>query len=619
MPDDYASLLAWAQQTYARKHSPNVSKVILGLGTCGLAAGGGEVLDAVQSELGPNPSEIEIVSVGCIGACFREPLLDVAKPGWPRISYGGVDREKARQLIRDALLGDDPHPDLAMAVIADQGMDGIPSWLELPFFKFQTRRVLRRCGFIDPNAVEEYILQDGYAAASRALSSMSPEEVIEMIKASGLRGRGGAGFPTGVKWALARESPGDAKYLICNFDEGDPGAFMNRSLVEGDPHSILEGMIIAGYAIGANKGYIYGRAEYPLALKRLRGAIQQAESLGLLGRNILKSGFDFTIEIKEGAGAFVCGEETALMASIEGKRGMPRPRPPFPAQSGLWGKPTNINNVCTLANVPLIVLHGVDWYRQVGLEKCTGTKIFCLTGKIRNGGLIEVPMGTPLRAVIDDIGGGILNDGTFKAAQTGGPSGGCLSQQHLDLSLDFESLTAAGSIMGSGGLVVMDQATCMVDVARFFLSFTQRESCGKCIPCRVGTKRMLETLERIVAGKGVPGDIELLLELGETVRTGSLCGLGQTAPNPVLSTIRYFRDEYEAHIVHKRCPARVCKSLITYRIDAEKCTGCGVCIRQCPAGAVTGEKKQVHAIDQSVCTRCDTCRQVCHFDAVLVE
>jgi len=589
---DYASLLSWAKSEYARKHKADHTQILIGLGTCGLAAGGGEVLDAVQSVLADDPS-VEIISVGCIGACFCEPLMDIIKPGWPRISYAEVDREKALQLIDDVVRGDNYHPDWAMAVIGAQGVEGIPSWLELPFFKFQERRVLRRCGFIDPTAVEEYILRDGYAAAARALTEMSPEDVIEMVKASGLRGRGGAGFPTGQKWSFARKSPGDIKYLVCNFDEGDPGAFMNRSLVEGDPHAVLEGMIIAAYAIGAHKGYIYGRAEYPLALQRLRGAIQQAEELGLLGQNIFGSGFDFNIEIKEGAGAFVCGEETALMSSIEGGRGMPRPRPPFPAQRGLWGKPTNINNVGTLANVPLIILNGPEWYAQVGSERSKGTKIFCLTGKIKHSGLIEVPMGIRLGTVIEDIGGGILNDGEFKAAQTGGPSGGCLSRQHLDWPIDYESLAEAGSIMGSGGLVVMDQATCMVDVARFFLSFTQRESCGKCAPCRIGTKRMLEILERIVAGKGEPGDIDLLLELGETVKLGSLCGLGQTAPNPVLSTIRYFREEYEAHILDKRCPAGVCKALVR-----------APCTNACPAGvdvpsyvALISEGKYAEALE----------------------
>ena len=619
MHSDLASLQAWAKEEYAHNHQAGTSQVLLGLGTCGLAAGGGEVLEAVRSELVAQGAEIEVIGVGCIGACFREPLMDTIRPGRPRISYGEVDHKRATALVRESVLGEADHPDWAVAVIDEKGLDGIPSWLELPFFKHQERRVLRRCGFINPAAVEDYILHDGYAAAAKALKGMSPDEVIELVKASGLRGRGGAGFSTGQKWFFARKSPGDTKYVVCNFDEGDPGAFMNRSLVEGDPHAVLEGLLIAAYAIGASKGYIYGRAEYPLALKRLRAAIAQARELGLLGRDILASGFDFEIEIKEGAGAFVCGEETALMASIEGGRGMPRPRPPFPAQRGLWGKPTNINNVGTLANVPLILLNGVDWYREVGSEKSKGTKIFCLTGKIQNGGLIEVPMGIKLRTVIEDIGGGILNGGEFKAAQTGGPSGGCLSKEHLDLPLDYESLAEAGSIMGSGGLVVMDQGTCMVDVARFFLSFTQQESCGKCVPCRLGTKRMLETLERIVAGEGKPEDIDTLEELGETIKLGSLCALGQTAPNPVLSTLRYFRNEYEAHIEDKRCPAAVCKALITYSVDPEQCTGCGVCLRQCPAGAVRGEKKEPHSIDAQLCTRCDTCRQVCRFDAILVE
>jgi len=619
MHSSYTSLLSWAKEEYDRKHDNNLPRIILGLGTCGLAAGGREVLTAVQQKLAEDCIQAEIVQVGCIGSCYAEPLMDIEKPGGPRISYRDITPKKAIQLIEDRLVGDELLPELALAVIGDTSVDGIPSYKELPFFKFQERRVSRNCGFIDPTAVEEFILRDGYRAMAKALLEMSPQEVVDEVKASGLRGRGGAGFPTGLKWQFCRQAKGDTKYLICNFDEGDPGAFMNRSLVEGDPHSLLEGMLIAAYALGARHGYIYVRAEYPLAIVRLREAIQQARDLDLLGENILGTGLSFDISIKEGAGAFVCGEETALMASIEGRRGMPRPRPPFPAQSGLWGKPTNINNVGTLANVPRVILNGAEWYKTVGTEDSAGTKIFCLTGKIANSGWIEVPMGTTLRRIIYDIGGGTVSGLPFKAAQTGGPSGGCLSSEHFDLPMDYESLTRVGSIMGSGGLVVMDEETCMVDVARFFISFTQKESCGKCAPCRLGTKRMLEILEKIVAGKGEMEDIDLLTELGETVKVGSLCGLGQTAPNPILSTIRYFHDEYEAHIVDKRCPAGVCKDLITYEILPDKCTGCGACLRNCPVDAITGEKKQPHVIDPALCTRCDTCRQVCKFDAILVK
>jgi NADH-quinone oxidoreductase subunit F len=619
MHSDYASLLSWAERENDRKHDRSVPQIILGLGTCGLAAGGRAVLEAVQGKIVDDGVQAEIVQVGCIGPCYAEPLMDIVKPGGPRVSYRGVSPKRAVQLVEESLVGEDLHPEWAFAVVGEEPLAGIPSYMDIPFFKYQERRVSRNCGFIDPTAIEEYILRDGYKALAKTLHDLSPDEVVDEVKASGLRGRGGAGFPTGRKWQFCRQAKGDPKYLICNFDEGDPGAFMNRSLVEGDPHSLLEGMLIAAYAIGSQHGYIYVRAEYPLAIVRLRQAIQQAHDLGLLGDNILGTAFSFDITIKEGAGAFVCGEETGLMASIEGRRGMPRPRPPFPAQSGLWGKPTNINNVGTLANVPRVLLNGADWYRSVGTETCSGTKIFCLTGKIANSGMIEVPMGTTLRRIIFDVGGGILEGRAFKAAQTGGPSGGCLSSEHLDLPIDYESLARVGSIMGSGGLVVMDESTCMVDVARFFLSFTQKESCGKCVPCRLGTKRMLETLERITEGEGEPEDLDLLQELGETVKLGSLCGLGQTAPNPALSTLRYFRDEYEAHIVDHRCPAGVCKALITYEILADACTGCTLCLRNCPVGAITGEKKQPHVIDPELCTRCDTCRQVCQFDAVVVR
>lgn len=616
---DYVSLREWAEEEHLQQHPADRTQILIGLGTCGIAAGGLDVLGAARQTVSESSIAADIIQVGCIGMCFEEPLVDIITPGAPRICYSRVTPKMVQEILQDHLVHNKVRDDLAFAVIGDAPYNGVPSWREKPFFATQRRVVLRNCGFIDPESAAEYIVRDGYAALAKALFEMSPDDVIEEVKQSGLRGRGGAGFPTGLKWSFCRKSPGEEKYIICNADEGDPGAFMNRSVLEGDPYSVVEGLTIAAYAIGANHGYIYCRAEYPLAIVRLRKALEQARNLGLLGENILGTDFSFDVTIKEGAGAFVCGEETALMASIEGRRGMPRPRPPFPAQSGLWGKPTNINNVETLNNIPPIVLRGADWYAEVGTERSKGTKTFALTGKVVHSSLIEVPLGMTLREVIFDIGGGIPNGKEFKAAQTGGPSGGCLSSEHLDLPIDYETLTQAGSIMGSGGLVVMDESTCMVDVARFFLNFTQSESCGKCIPCRLGTKRMLEILERITAGKGTLDDIDLLLELGETVKLGSLCGLGQTAPNPVLSTIRYFRDEYEAHILEHRCPAKVCKALITYHISEENCTGCTVCARNCPVGAISGEKKQVHVIDPDLCTRCDTCRQVCKFDAVYVE
>ena len=548
-------------------------QILVGMGTCGIAAGAKMTLAALHEKLEQEGLDVDVIHVGCIGMCFNEPLVDIVKPGRPRISYGNVTPEVVRELIDDYVIGDDPRPDLAVAVIGDEPFGDIPSWKELDFFKYQHRRVLQNCGFVDPSMIKDYVARDGYRALALALAQMTPEEVVAEVKASGLRGRGGAGFPTGLKWEFTYRAGGHPKYVVCNFDEGDPGAFMNRSEVEGDPHRLLEGMAIAAYAVGANDGYIYVRAEYPLAIARLRRAIEQAVDMGFLGDDILGSGFSFHVHLKEGAGAFVCGEETALMASIEGRRGMPRPRPPFPAQSGLWGKPTLINNVGTLFNISNIIIHGAEWFAQIGTEKSKGTKVFSLVGRIRRTGLVEVPLGTPLHDIIFGIGGGIPGGRKFKAVQTGGPSGGCLPASLLDLPVDYDSLTQAGSIMGSGGMVVMDENTCMVDIARFFLSFTQSESCGKCVPCRLGTKRMLEVLERITNGEGREGDIELLLELAETVKAGSLCGLGQTAPNPVMSTIRYFRDEYEAHIKLKKCPAVACSGMFSSR-----------CQHACPAG-----------------------------------
>ncbi len=495
-------------------------------------------------------------------------------------------------------------------------IDSVPSYSDLPFYGKQRRLVLHNCGTIDPDSLEEYIANGGYEGLANAITKMTPAEVAAEVKKSGLRGRGGGGFPTGLKWEIAAKSVSDKKYIICNADEGDPGAFMDRSLLEGDPHAILEGMAIGAYAIGADEGYIYCRAEYPLAIARLKKAIAQAEEAGLLGKNIFGTNFSCTLHIKEGAGAFVCGEETALMASIEGRRGMPRPRPPFPAVKGLWDQPSNINNVETFANVSYILRVGADEYLKFGTEKSKGTKVFALTGKINNTGLAEVPMGITMREIIFDIGGGILDNKKFKAVQIGGPSGGCMPESLLDTSIDYDSLIAAGAMMGSGGLVVMDESTCMVDVAKFFLTFTQSESCGKCTPCREGTKRMLEILEKITDGRGEDGDIERLENLAQAIKNGALCALGQTAPNPVLSTLRYFRDEYEAHIKEKRCPAGACTNLLQYSIT-DACKGCGLCAKNCPAQAISGEAKSLHKIDQSKCIKCGVCMSRCPFKAII--
>jgi len=601
----------------ALEHSTK-PRILVGAGTCGLAAGAEAVLAAIETELAQRNIEAIITQVGCIGLCYIEPLVDIIKPGHPRISYGNVTPEIIPRLVEDYLVNGNPCPDLALGTIGDGRIEGIPSLFELPVLRPQVRIVLHRCGFIDPESINHYIANGGYSGLVRALG-MKPEEIIEEVTKSGLRGRGGAGFPTGQKWDFCRRAPGTEKYIICNADEGDPGAFMNRSLLEGDPHSVLEGMLIAAYAIGASEGYIYCRAEYPLALKRLAIAMGQMEEYGLLGDNILGSDFSLHLKIKEGAGAFVCGEETALMASIEGKRGMPRSRPPFPAQSGLWAKPTNINNVESLANVAAILQRGAEWYAQYGTEGSKGTKTFALVGKVERTGLIEVPLGIALREVIYDIGGGIVGGNSFKAVQTGGPSGGCLSSDFLDSPVDYESLTKAGSIMGSVGMIVLDEDTCVGDSARYFLSFTQQESWGKCVPCRGGTRQMLDILERITKGEGKPDDMEQLQRLAETVKNGSLCALGGTAPNPVLTTLRYFRGEYESHIHEKRCPARVCPELIAYYILPEKCQGCQICLRNCPVDAIRGGKRMIHIVDQDKCVKCGTCLDVCppRFSAVV--
>lgn len=535
--------------------------------------------------------------------CTYEPIVEVYVPNKEKITYTHVNAEKAKYILEELV-------EQETAKKAEK-----TSLMDSQFYKKQKRIALRNCGIINPEDINEYIAKDGYMALGKALS-MTPDEVITLMKNSGLRGRGGAGFPTGMKWSFAAPNKADQKYIICNADEGDPGAFMDRSVLEGDPHAMLEAMAIAGYAIGATKGFIYVRAEYPVAVKRLEIAIEQARELGLLGKNIFNSGFDFDIETRLGAGAFVCGEETALMQSIEGKRGMSRVKPPFPANKGLWGKPTVINNVETLANIPQVINGGPEWFKSFGTEKSPGTKVFALGGKITNTGLVEVPMGTTLREVIYDIGGGCPNGKEFKAVQTGGPSGGCLTKDHLDTPIEYETLMAVGSMMGSGGMIVMDEDNCMVDIARFFLDFTVDESCGKCTPCRVGTRRMLSILEKITSGKGTMEDLDELESLANSVKDSSLCGLGQTAPNPVLSTLKYFRDEYIAHVVDKKCPAKHCKALLTYEINKDKCTGCTLCARKCPAHCIDGTVKNPHVINQELCIKCGNCFSVCRFGAV---
>lgn len=590
--------------------------IYLGTASCGRAAGALDVLKSVQQTLEENRLEAQVVQVGCIGPCYLEPLMDIHRKGLPRISYGNVTPSSARTIIESYLINGDPHIELAVGHFGrehDYLMDSVPQFFDLPMLKPQVRVVLRNCGFINPEEIDHYLANDGYVGLMRALGK-TPEEVVREIRDSGLRGRGGAGFPTYKKWEMCRGSLGKEKYMICNADEGDPGAFMNRSLIESDPHAVLEGLLIAAYAIGATHGYIYIRAEYPLAIVRLRKAIAQMREYGLLGMSILGSGFDFDISIKEGAGAFVCGEETALIGSIEGKRGMPKFRPPFPAIAGLHGMPTIINNVETLGTLPNILRNGAQWYKQFGTQGNYGTKTFSLVGKIRRSGLIEVPLGTTLRKIIFDIGGGSRK--RFKAVQTGGPSGGCLSEEFLDIPVDYESLTAVGSIMGSGGLIVMDEDTCVVDVARYFLDFIQKESCGKCAPCRVGTRHMVELLEKITRGDGEINDLAKLRTLADTVKAASLCGLGQTAPNPVLTTLRYFRPEYLAHVTDKYCPATVCKALIEYRVIPEKCTGCRRCVSVCPTGAITGPRREPHSLDPSKCIKCRSCYEVCRYDAI---
>lgn len=581
------------------------------MGTAGVASGGAEVMEAFEKAFKDANLPVEVKernckvkATGCRGLCARDVLVDIYVPGKGSVTYEHVTAEMVPTIVQEHIVGGEI----------------VTKWAAkkdyYEFYERQKRYVLRDCGKVDPESIDDYIAHGGYEAIKKVLREMTPEQVIEEVKKSGLRGRGGGGFPTGLKWTFCRNSPGELKYLICNADEGDPGAFMDRSIIEGNPHDVIEGMLIAAYAIGCKEGYIYCRAEYPLAIKRVKKAIKIAEERGFLGKNILGTDFEFHLHLKEGAGAFVCGEETALIASIEGERGMPRSRPPFPAVKGLWGKPSNVNNVETFANLPMIILNGADWYASIGTEKSKGTKIFALSGKVKSTGLIEVPMGITVRQLIFDVGGGIPKKRKFKAVQLGGPSGGCLPENLLDTPIDYDSLIAAGAMMGSGGVVVMDETNCMVNVAHFFLTFTQRESCGKCIPCRIGTKTMLDILARITKGEGREGDIELLESLANDIKVSSLCGLGQTAPNPVLTTIRYFKDEYEAHIKEKRCPGRECTELVKFEVQEDACKKCGICFKVCPVNAITWEKGAFAYIDKSKCVKCRECIVNCPFNAI---
>lgn len=591
------------------------SNVLVCGGTGCTSSNSEQIIEKLKEEIKAQglEKEVNVIRTGCFGLCALGPIMVVYPEG---AFYSRVTVEDVPEIVSEHLLkGRIVKRLLYQETVVDDNTT--KSLNETTFYAKQMRIALRNCGVINPENIDEYIAQDGYAALGKVLTEMTPQEVIDLVLASGLRGRGGAGFPTGRKWQFARNNDAPQKYACCNADEGDPGAFMDRSVLEGDPHSVLEAMAIAGYAIGANQGYIYIRAEYPIAVKRLQIAIDQAHEYGLLGKNIFDSGFDFDIEIRLGAGAFVCGEETALMTSIEGKRGEPRVRPPFPAVKGLFGVPTVLNNVETYANIPQIILKGADWFRSIGTEKSPGTKVFALGGKITNTGLVEVPMGTTLREVVEEIGGGVPGNHTFKAAQTGGPSGGCIPAKLIDTPIDYDNLIAIGSMMGSGGLIVMDETTCMVDIAKFFLEFTVDESCGKCTPCRVGTKRLLEILNKITSGNGTLEDIDRMEELCYYIKENSLCGLGQTAPNPVLSTLKYYRDEYEAHVVEHRCPAGACKALTNYSIVADKCKGCTLCARNCPVGAISGSVKQPHVIDTTKCIKCGVCMEKCKFGAVV--
>ncbi|MBE5039994.1 NADH-quinone oxidoreductase subunit NuoF [Ructibacterium gallinarum] len=594
---------------FARGH------VLICGGTGCTSSGSEQIIKEMEAQLKANglEKEIKVVKTGCFGLCALGPIMIVYPEG---AFYSRVKVEDVKEIVEEHLLKGRIVRRLLYDETVHEGTDNIKSLNEVQFYQKQMRIALRNCGVINPENIDEYIAFDGYRALGKVLTEMTPEQVIAEIKESGLRGRGGAGFSTGMKWQFTAQAKGDQKYVACNADEGDPGAFMDRSILEGDPHSIIEAMAIAAYAVGADQGYIYIRAEYPIAVQRLQIAIDQAKEYGLLGENILDTGFHFNLELRLGAGAFVCGEETALMTSIEGKRGEPRPRPPFPANKGLWAKPTLLNNVETYANICQIILKGADWFKSIGTEKSKGTKVFALGGKINNTGLVEIPMGTTLREIIEEIGGGIPNGKKFKAAQTGGPSGGCIPASLIDTPIDYDSLMAIGSMMGSGGLIVMDEDNCMVDIAKFFLEFTVDESCGKCTPCRVGTKRLYEILDKITKGQGTMEDLDRLEELCHSIKEGSLCGLGQTAPNPVLSTLRYFRDEYIAHVRDKKCPAGVCKALSHYEIMADKCRGCSLCSKECPVGAISGEIKKPFHIDPDKCIKCGACIAKCPFGAI---
>ncbi|MCI1965380.1 MAG: NADH-quinone oxidoreductase subunit NuoF [Oscillospiraceae bacterium] len=590
------------------------SHVLVCGGTGCVSGGSGKIIAVLEQELkkqGLN-QEIKVIETGCFGLCELGPVMVVYPEG---AFYSKVRPQDIPEIVSEHLL----KGRIVKRLLYQEtvGSDSVQSLNNTVFYKNQQRNVLRNCGAIDPENIEEYIAFDGYRALGKALTEMTPRQVIDTVKRSGLRGRGGAGFPTGLKWEFAAKNDAPQKYVCCNADEGDPGAFMDRSVLEGDPHAVLEAMAIAGYAIGSSQGYLYVRAEYPIAVERLGIAIRQAKEYGLLGSNIFNTGFNFDLELRLGSGAFVCGEETALMTSIEGRRGEPHPRPPFPALKGLFGRPTILNNVETFANIPQIILRGADWFASIGTEKSKGTKVFALGGKINHTGLVEIPIGTPLRKIVEEIGGGIPNGKKFKAAQTGGPSGGCIPASLIDTPIDYENLTAIGSMMGSGGLIIMDEDNCMVDMAKFFLTFTVDESCGKCIPCRVGTRRLYELLEKITSGRGELADLDRIEELATYIKANALCGLGQTAPNPVLSMLRYFREEFVAHVVEKRCPAGVCKDLLTYSIDPEKCRGCTLCLRECPVGAITGTVKQPHRIDINKCIKCGSCQEVCRFGAVI--
>ncbi|AFM39837.1 NADH:ubiquinone oxidoreductase, NADH-binding (51 kD) subunit [Desulfosporosinus acidiphilus SJ4] len=588
-------------------------KILVCAGTGCASSGALPIIDILKDEIKRQGLEdtVSIVGTGCQGFCEKGPTL-VIEP--QHVLYTRVQGEDIAEIVASDIMKGERVERLLL--LDTETQQPITKMSDIRFFAKQHRIVLKNCGVIDPQRIGDYTAREGYKALEKVLKEMKPNDVIEEVKKSGLRGRGGAGFPTGLKWSFCQQTPSDKKYIICNADEGDPGAFMDRSVLEGDPHSVIEGMLIGAYAMGVDEGYVYCRAEYPLAIKHLEIAIKQAEEAGFLGDNILNSGFNFHLKVFAGAGAFVCGEETALMASIEGKRGMPRVRPPFPAVSGLWGKPTNINNVETWSNIPHIIRHGAEWYAQFGTEKSKGTKIFALTGKVNNTGLVEVPMGTTLREIIFDIGGGIQNNKEFKAVQIGGPSGGCLPTDMLDLSVDYETLTNAGAMVGSGGLVIMDETTCMVDIARFFVNFSQKESCGKCTPCREGNKRMYDILDKITKGKGKLEDLDTLENLALTIKETSLCGLGQNAPNPVLATLKYFRHEFEAHILEHKCPAHVCSALLSYSIDAEKCKKCSLCAKNCPVSCIKGDKNTPYVINQDECIKCGTCMDKCKFGAV---